>query len=135
MKTVCMLILVVGCSLVMTACGGPAGPAKYEVSGTVTFDGAPVPEGEIIFRAADGGRSDAGQIKAGQYAFEATEGKKKVSITASREVPGEFDEQNPGEKVPMIAQYIPAQYNEETTLEAEVAGSGGNSFDFDLKTE
>lgn len=134
MKTVCKFSLVFGGCLALTACSGPTGPATHEVSGTVTFDEAPLPEGEIIFRAADGGPSHGGPIKGGQYAFESTVGKKQVTITASREVPGEFDEQNPGEKVPMIAQYVPAQYNEETTLEAEVTASGG-SFNFDLKSE
>lgn len=135
MKSACRLILLLGCSLALAACGGPAGPATYDVSGTVTLDGAPLSEGQIAFRAADGqGQSYGGKIENGAYAFECAPGKKKVSITASREVPGKFDEQNPGEKVPLIEQYIPAQYNEETTLEAEVTKSEGN-FDFELKSE
>jgi len=37
-----LFILSIGCS-------GPNGPARYEVHGTVTFDGRPVPAGEIVF--------------------------------------------------------------------------------------
>ena len=137
MKTGCRLILLLGCSLALTACGGSGGPPTYGVSGSVTFDEAPLPEGEIIFRAADGkGQSHAGKIKHGQYAFESTAGEKQVSITANREVPGEFDESNPGEKSPVIEQYIPAQYSEQTTLKVEVTKSEAeNNFDFDLKSE
>ena len=132
------LILLLGCSLALAACGGGVeGPPTYTVSGNVTLDGNPVAEGDIIFRAADGkGRSDAGMITGGTFAFEATAGKKLVAITAVREVPGKFDESNPGEKVPMREQYIPAQYNEKTTLEAEVGESGDNSgLKFELTSE
>ena len=101
MKTGFRLILLLGCLLAVGACGGPGGPPKYSVSGNVTFDGAPLPEGEIAFRPTDGkGQSCGGPIENGKYAFDSTPGKMQVSITASHEVPGKFDEQNPGKRFP-----------------------------------
>jgi hypothetical protein len=38
---ICFIITAIGCT--------PAGPKRYQVSGTVTFDGQPVTEGEIRF--------------------------------------------------------------------------------------
>src|SRR5437899_12941205 len=33
----------------LMGCSGKQGPQRYRVSGTVTFDGKPVPHGEILF--------------------------------------------------------------------------------------
>lgn len=41
-------------------CGyGPSGPVRYEVTGTVTYNGEPVPYGEITF-APDGAKGNQG---------------------------------------------------------------------------
>lgn len=113
---------------------GPQGPKTYTVSGTVTFDGQPVAEGEIAFRDAAGQeRGYGGKITAGKYSFESTPGSKTVEITAMREIPGKMVEDNPGEKTPAMEMYIPAKYNSETTLTAEVSDSGENVLNFDLK--
>lgn len=36
--------------MVLAGCGGDGGPGRYDVSGTVTYNGQPVPEGVIQFR-------------------------------------------------------------------------------------
>jgi len=43
----------------LAGCGGPAGPARYRVSGTVTCGGVAVPHGEILF-SPDGSRGNTG---------------------------------------------------------------------------
>ena len=51
----------------MTGCSGSAGsdgPQRYQLEGTVTYDGAPVPKGEIMFRPDTG----AGNPGPGGYA-------------------------------------------------------------------
>jgi hypothetical protein len=109
---------------------GPSGPRTYPVSGTVLFDGKPLPQGDIIFHAARGDMgADAGKIKDGKYSFRAKAGKKKVAILASKEVPGKRDPL----MGPLIENYVPARYNDETTLTAEVRESGENQFDFQLQ--
>lgn len=58
-----------------------------------------------------------------------------VEITASKEVPGKMSEAaSPDEKPqPMHEMYIPAKYNQKTTLTAKVTADGENKFPFDLK--
>ncbi len=117
-----LLALVVGCS-------NEVGPKKYDVSGTVKVDGKEVAEGEIIFQSDDQSvGAEGGTIKNGKYATKAREGKNKVQIRATRVVPGK--------KGPMgedwVEQFIPEQFNEQSTLSAEV-GPGKTKHDFELK--
>jgi hypothetical protein len=112
-----------------SGCGGPSGPPTYEVSGLVTWDGAPLPEGDIIFTTVD--RSvvpDVGTIRVGAYRLRAQPGKKRVSIRASKLVPGSKGAMNE----PIFDNYIPDRYNAETTLTADVTADGPNRFDFAL---
>ena len=122
--------------LVSPGCGGSDQLESVEISGTVTFDGEPVKEGEIVFRAADAQvRSCGGPITDGKFSFKGSPGAKKVEITAMREVPGKMDTtSNPGEESPLMEMYIPAEYNDETTLTADVPESGKKTFQFDLKS-
>ncbi len=55
-------------------------------------------------------------------------------ITATREIPGKTVVGGAPDDppVPAIEQYLPEQYNEKTTLEADVSDSGANEFSFDL---
>ena len=131
MKLVCVFL--VPLSLLSLGCGSGAGPETIAVTGTVTYDGVPVADGDIIFRDATGQtRSCGGRIIDGKYSFDASPGSKTVEITAMRDVPGKMDTQsNPGESVPLREMYIPAKYNTETTLTAEVNDSG-DPIDFPL---
>ena len=55
------LLLTFAALFCLTGCG-KSGPTRYDISGTVTFDGKPVPEGNISFEPTEG---DVG----GGYAF------------------------------------------------------------------
>lgn len=94
-------------------------------------------EGDIVFRDSTGqGTSSAGRITNGQYAFESTVGKKDVIIKAVGEVPGKVDRSNPGETTPIVEQYLPSRYNDQTTLSVDVTDSKStNEFDFDLTSK
>lgn len=131
MKSLYVFSLLVASAVIFAGCG-PGGPATHSVTGSVTFDGTPVAEGEIIFRDAAGQmKSYGGRITDGKYAFDSEPGKKKVEITAMRDVPGEMDTtSNPGEEVPLREQYIPEKYNDASELTTEVTGSA--PIDFDL---
>lgn len=120
---------------VLAGCGGnPDGPTLVSVSGKITLNGAPLPEGDVIFRAADGkGHAYAGKIKDGSYSIETEAGKKKVEIKSMRDVPGKTTEDNPGEVVSVREQIVPTKYNSESTLEITVTEGGSDSTDFSLE--
>lgn len=122
-----------------TGCGGGGseGPALYTVSGTVQYDGAPIDEGRITFRTdAGAGRAYSAEIEDGAYSLEVEPGKAKVEVIASRVIPGKFGEAaSPDEEAPPLSEmYIPAKYNTETTLEAEVT-TGKNEIPFKLEAK
>lgn len=104
-------LFVAAAMLVFGGCG--SGPDTHEVKGTVTFDGQPVPEGQIVFES----NSTVGaEIKEGKFTAQVPSGKQKVRITATRE------EGVAPDGLPNFVSYIPAKYNEQTTLEEDVTG-------------
>lgn len=133
LSVLCLAMLAAGCG------GGAAGdaPETYPVTGKVTMDGQPVPEGSMIFEDPAGkDRSFGAMIKDGEFSTEMTPGKKKVQITATRQ---SKDKTEPGpaggDPVPATEQYIPAKYNEQTTLEAEITADGPNELKFELTSD
>jgi hypothetical protein len=123
-----LILLTLVSSAALVGCGDK-GPKKYPVSGTVTVDGKPVPKGSIVFANKGGGNApDAGTIVDGNYKFEATEGVKRVEITASREKAGI----NPAMGAAPKEEYIPARFNTASTLEANVTAAGPNTFNFQV---
>ncbi|MDB4637479.1 MAG: hypothetical protein P8M30_16530 [Planctomycetaceae bacterium] len=125
--------------LASIGCGGSSdkGPELFPATGTVTFDGEPISEGRILFRA-DGGAGNAytSVIKDGKYEIELVSGEMKVEIIASRIVPGEFGEAaSPDEEAPPLSEmYIPEIFNTKSTLTADIKADGENTIPFDLKT-
>lgn len=64
--------------LLFAGCGGPDGPARFELSGTVTYGGQPVPAGEVAFEP-DAAKGNAGpasyaQIQKGRYTTQPSKG-------------------------------------------------------------
>jgi hypothetical protein len=119
-----VLFLVLGC--------GSSGPAKHTVSGQVTFDGAPVPEGDIIFEPVDKNlAADGGKITDGRYSLEVKPGKHRVVIRASKLVKLPPGQKGAMGETEMHQGYIPARYNEKTELTADI--SGPRELDFTLK--
>lgn len=118
-------------------CSGQKGPKKVSVSGEVTLDGNPIPDGEVIFRPTDGeGTPAAGKIKDGKYTLECTPGPKKVTVTAMRSVAGaKGGKLETGEEAVNVEQYIPKKYNDKTELTADVGDSNQSGVDFPLTTK
>lgn len=122
--------------LLLAGCGGDSGPKRHKVSGTASFDGQPIPEGDIQFLAADGkGPVDGGRIVDGKFSLEVTAGKQRVEIRATRTNPKELVPSGiePGKMEPKREDYIPARYNTDSTLTAEVTASGLNPSEFKLE--
>ena len=118
-------------ALLCASIGCSAGDGKIPVSGIVTFDGAPMPDGYVTFTPAEGGTPEAAPIAAGKFELGVKPGAHRVEIEASHFV---------GEKNPIMGlqpreQYVPARYNSETTLTSEVTADGENAFTYDLTSK
>ncbi|OWK38176.1 hypothetical protein FRUB_07296 [Fimbriiglobus ruber] len=113
---------------ILAGCGEP-GPKKYDVSGTVQYEGEPVTEGDIMFASEDKTIGpEGGKIKDGKYALKVREGKNRVEIRGTKIIPGKKGSM--GE--PFVDSFIPEKYNTKTELTADV-GSGKTTHNFELK--
>lgn len=120
----------------LTGCGGvDDAPVTVKISGEVTYNGKPMPKGAIIFRSTDGvGKSISAEITDGKYEVECTLGNKRVEITAMREEKGAVNKTlASGESGPALEQYVPQEYNDKSTLTADVKDASDQKFDFPLK--
>ncbi len=117
--------------LVMHTAGcGPSGPQTYRVSGTVTFNGEALPEGDILLTPVEPDYGpEPGKIREGKFELRARAGQKRVEIRAARIIPGGALGAM-GE--PVAEDYIPGRYNWQTTLTAEVKADAKNHFPFEL---
>jgi len=101
------------------------------IDGSVTLDGAPLPDGDILFTPADPQfGSEAAKIKDGVYQATVRPGQHKVQIRASRPVPGKKGPM--GEQ--LIEDYIPAKYNDQSNLSIDVSASQ-RKHDFQLQSK
>ncbi len=109
---------------------GPKKPNTYEVSGTVTWEGKPLDQGDIIFEAIDGSTAAcADKIADGQYRCQVFAGAKRVQIQATRQT-----SYNQAMHQYEREAFIPMRYNAQTKLRAEVVPEGENHYDFDLRS-
>jgi hypothetical protein len=114
-------------SVVLVAAG--CGSDLCTVSGVVTFNGADLPTGVIVFRDPAGQVApEAGKIVNGRYQLQVKPGKKVVEITADRQT--KFNKaMNQYER----EQYIPERYHgPHTQLKAVVDLGKANEFKFEL---
>jgi hypothetical protein len=140
LTAVALMVSLLGCS---------NKPALAKVTGTVTIDGKPLPQGTIIFETA-GNRSATGKIVNGEIldvmtyveGDGATVGLNKVAIVSTEEVYGFSGVANPGEKEPPKAKMtvpsslVPKRYNDPngSGLTADIK-KGGNTVEFKLTSK
>ncbi len=126
-----MKLLSIGCSLlffVSLGCNSAETPA--EVSGTVLLGSEPLAEGNIIFEALDKSTAPgAGIIKDGKYTIQVLPGSKKVKIQASK--PG--TKIDPVMKSAMPESILGPEFNDKTTLKAEIKPGKNEKIDFQVK--
>jgi hypothetical protein len=104
------------------------------VSGTVKYKGEPVKAGMISFRA-ENGASGGAEIVDGKYEVPAglQEGKYQVAITyPDPKVPAPRPDEPPGPAVE-AREMLPAKYNEQTELTADIKPQRSNDISFNLK--
>lgn len=119
-------------------CSKPVVFPRAGVAGTVTLDGQPLEEGTISIYpdVKVKGTLVQAKIVAGKFSFTKQDGPaagvNRVSITAIKKTGKKIS--NDGVESDETFQYIPWQYNEETTLKADVKPEPAkNEFTFDLK--
>jgi hypothetical protein len=121
------------------------GPLREAVSGSVSLDGQPLPDGliQLIPTSAREGTVSGAVVKDGKFSIERQKGlapgEYRVVINSGgrggdvpkplEEAPGLLDASNTPKDL------IPPQYNTNSTLKAEVKASAPNTFDFSLKTK
>lgn len=107
------------------------------ISGTVTLDGKPVPEGSVSLMPLDGrGIAGGGTISGGRYSAESSPGLMAVQINGIEKV----EKENPSaEEVARglhidQRQMLPEVYNRQSQLRIEVS-SDNRRFDFNLTSD
>lgn len=126
--------------LCLSLCGaGCGGGSASSVQGSVTLDGEPVSNGNIMFfPAATDGIKGAAAIENGKYAIGPETGLKpgkyRVEVSWHRPTGKKIPSADPGMTVDETREAVPAKYNTATTLTAEIDGSG-KAQDFELTTK
>ncbi|PQO44360.1 hypothetical protein [Blastopirellula marina] len=137
MRAVALLTLAATLTLGVVGCGGDGtSPPLGEVTGHITLNGEPL-DGATVEFIPESGRPSIGVTDAsGNYELlfkadmpGAMIGKHSVRITSQRSASGG---EGAEEFVSARKETVPAKYNDETTLEADVK-SGDNKLDFPLE--
>jgi hypothetical protein len=129
---VALFLLPCGC----TSSSSPHKEKTYPVSGTVTFDGEPLADGEINFLGPELGLLDVAHITNGKFEGVAKAGNRRVEIKAFKEKAPEAGAPTmPGADQPTQVNYIPSCYNTDSKLTAQVTEQGPNQFKFDLTSD
>ncbi len=108
----------------------------YGVSGTVNLDGKPLAEGEIYFVTKETGQIDIVPVKDGKFEGDAKAGSRRVEIRAYNiETPKPPADMPDLKMEPTKTNYLPAKYNTNSTLTADVSADKPNEFTFDLASK
>jgi hypothetical protein len=128
--------------LVVLACLGPAGcgggSREVPISGDVTLDGVPLPEGSIHFSPADGSTTtQAVLIKDGKFQTRLQGTTYRVEISAARlakKGPRKVVSAGPGEDDLPLEALIPPRYNLRSELKLTVK-EARSDVRYDLKSK
>lgn len=109
---------------------------RQRITGEVTFNGKPLPSGEVSLRPFDTGPSAAGRVKDGVFELPSTKGpmpgKYLVRIESMQPTGKKVRLAGTTLQVDQVEQVLPNDYNETSQLVIEVTGDGENHFEFAL---
>jgi hypothetical protein len=129
---VCWMVLLVSW-LPALGCGGPK---TYDIAGTVTLDGKPLPSGDIVFVPEDKTCPLGVAIKDGEYQLRSPPGKMRVEIRPGTEIVPSKEDLKAGRRPTIDEPCIPPQYNDASTLSVVVPSPDGkNHFEFALRSK
>lgn len=136
-RIIAITLLVAG----LAGCG-PRPPVMVPVSGTVSYSGTPIADGSITFAARDGSTApNVLKITEGRYEGRVVIGDKRIEVRAMRKVkrsdgPLMGPVSGPGvEEGPALMNFIPAAYNDASTLTRLIEPPGPVTVDLDLAAE
>ena len=110
-------------------CGCQQANDVVEVTGTVTWNGQPIPVGMILLQPLESQQAPAGcKISDGKFSLRTRPGKVRVEVESVR-IPAQRD---PESGAYLGETYIPSRYNRESELEASITRGGDNHFKFAL---
>jgi len=105
----------------------------HSISGTVSLDGKPLPEGEVYF-ILPGQAPAIFPVKDGDFSGQARAGKHRVEINAYRARKEKVG--SPGQNMtPPPENYIPEKFNTKSELTAQVETAGSKQFKFDVQSK
>jgi len=126
------LVCLLGVVVIASACRR-SGLDLHPVSGQVTCDGVPLSAGQIVFRAPSGDtRGFRSPIEDGRYRVMCFSGSMTVAIDGFRDIPGKFIRDEAGNQVQVREQFLPARFNQQSTLSAGIPQGGTDRLDFSL---
>jgi hypothetical protein len=135
--TLCLLASAIlaqgGCSRV---------PSQVPVSGTVTFDGTPIKDGEIAFEPRGAGKMQFSVITDGKYSipvkFGLTPGDYIIRITASRSTGQKAQTDafvTAADSLEINEQFLPPKFNSASELSIKIEPSAEAKHDFALTSK
>ncbi len=115
--------------VVLAGCGRAAGPPTYPVSGRVTYQGAPLERGTVLFVPEQGPAAGATIASDGTFRLRTVAGRHWVGVTSVPEPPPDVEPEDYH-----ASPLIPARYNRphSSGLTAEVQPVGDNRVTFEL---
>jgi len=121
--------------LLLLGCGGPrrTDPKRAAVTGSVTLDGKPLAEGEILFLAVNGQAVDSLPIANGSFSGSVSVGPQRVQLAVYTRAKRSLLPDEP--PVEALENMLPAKYHTGSTLTAEIKPDTNLPLSFDLKSE
>jgi hypothetical protein len=125
--------------VVAAGCAGKDPFGRLPVSGTVTFNGAPLESGSVQFVAGDPGPGPgvraAAAVVNGRYSIPQEQGLRpgEYRVVISSGDPARMIAAGKGRYRDTVAEErVPPQYNIQTTLRAEVRDGAANTFNYEI---
>ena len=129
------------CCAILMGSSGCGHDGRVSLEGTVTLDGRPMQKGYIRFSPLPGstGPTAGADILEGKFVVLPSggpfAGHFQVQITAAESTGRKIRDPRSGAMIDEYTQYLPARYNRQSELQAEVTASGPNQFDFALASQ
>jgi len=142
MRTLGLFCLALAAVMLGSGCFGQQGLETAPVTGTVTYNGKPLPYGTVSFRPPAGSPATGNIQPDGSFSLStygngdgAIVGTHQVSVTATEAHAGTRQQADPNTEMTVPKSMIPKKYTSFSTSEltAEVVSDGKNRFTLELK--